>query len=85
MAKKTKWFRKVCRCCGDPFETDRSNIRYCSECAQTQTEETGKNRIEANKGIYSDLRKLKKYNDKHGTNLSYGKYKLALFLGKVKI
>ena len=85
MAKKILRFRKVCRCCGDPFETNISNIRYCSECAQTQNEETGKNRTEANKGIYSDLRKVKKYNELHGTNLSYGKYKLALFLGKVKI
>lgn len=49
MAKKIKRFRKVCSCCGDQFETDRPNIKYCFECAQTQTEETGKNRIKANK------------------------------------
>ena len=85
MAKKIKRFRKVCSCCGDPFETDRANIKYCSECAQTQTEENRKNRTKANKGIYSDLRKLKRYNDQHVTNLSYGKYTLALFLGKVKV
>lgn len=84
MAKNTKWRQLECACCGEIFTTQARYVRYCPECRELESIDGTKIRTNVNKGLIADTRKVQKYNEEHGTSLSYGKYKLMLFLGKGK-
>lgn len=82
--KKILVRQKVCRCCGEIFETQGYNSKYCPECRELESVEGVKVRKDANKQLIADTARIERYNKKHGTRLSYGQYKLLCFFGRVK-
>lgn len=73
---KQKLFDLKCTECGKVFRNPNENERFCPECNKVKSKK--KRKPKANKNILQITRELKKYNEGHGTMLSYGKY-VSLF------
>ena len=87
-----KQYFKKCRTCGKQFVTFNSRKQLCEICGDKN--EIKRSRHEQSKNVKepakrknsldAKLRELRAYNEKHGTRLSYGKYKVLLHFGKLE-
>lgn len=73
---KQKLFDLKCAECHKVFRNPDENEKFCPEC--NKIKEKKKRKPKANKSLYQVMKDLAKYNKKHGTRLSYGKY-VSLF------
>lgn len=67
---------KTCKRCKRSFKPDKSNRLLCEYCR------SGKSDVES---IHTFMHKLNRYNEKHGTNISYGKAQELLFFEKINL
>lgn len=65
-----------CAECGKVFRNPNENERFCPECNKIKRKK--KRKPKSDKNLYQIMRELAKHNQKHGTQLSYGKY-VSLF------
>lgn len=73
--KAPKPIQKECRWCGGVFTAFSGQTAYCPECRDPASREGADlRRNNPNKALLAFLRKIDKYNEQHGTHLSYGKY-----------
>ena len=82
-----KVYKKCCIVCSREFETERHNLRCCSEeCTykhRQKMREEWKNKKAAERPrstLEQTVRELNEYNRAHGTHLTYGKYKMMKFM-----
>lgn len=66
-----------CRCCGSKLGSD--NIEFCSIECRNKWLEFKKQRLKRHIALYNSpiaasVRRIDDYNNRHGTNLSYGKW-----------
>lgn len=83
--------KKVCAVCGKEFISHNNNAKYCCyECKKKHTREHERNlRNEKAKAsnqsrehnLNQTLYNLHKYNEEHGTRLSYGQYMAKVYGG----
>ncbi len=73
---KQKLFDLKCAECHKVFQNPNENERFCPEC--NKIKEKKKRKPKSDKTLYQIMKDLAKYNKKHGTKLSYGKY-VSLF------
>lgn len=76
----------ICLWCNELFERENGHQKYCStKCVRAAKNERNKRwmsdkRIKRNQltnhSLDDTLRELTKYNEEHGTHLSYGQYML---------
>ncbi len=87
-----KLHRYICEGCGNIiFSVGKKRIIKCERCLKkerskkyrVQTNSPYVKRKPGNMDIHADIRELVEYNEEHGTNYSYGQYKLQNFLGKL--
>ena len=69
---KQKLFDLKCEECGKVFRNPDENERFCPECKKIKYKKERNSK--ADKSLWAVMRELEKYNKKHGTMLSYGKY-----------
>ena len=88
---------KKCKRCGKIFNAKNGNVLYCDPCREIVIKEN-KTRSHAKEKLKREEKRkqrkstpldelcaeIREYNKKHGTRLSYGKYKTLLHFGKVK-
>ncbi len=82
----------ICEDCGAVFHSfGKKKIIKCNKCYQKMKNKEYRNNqdilmeipTESNKDIHSDIAELNRYNEEHGLHLSYGQYKLRLYLDKL--
>ena len=91
---------KKCKRCGKIFNAKNGNVLYCDPCREIVKKETtarshAKQKLKREEKKKTKQRKstpldefcaeIREYNQKHGTRLSYGKYKTLLHFGKIKV
>lgn len=82
--KDPKPIQKECEFCGGMFTAFSRQTKYCPECRDPASRECAAvKKGNPNKALFALLRKIDKYNGKHGTYLSYGKY-VSMMGGKSK-
>lgn len=69
---KQQLFDLKCAECGKVFRNPNENERFCPDC--NKIKEKKKRKSKPDKTLYQIMKDLAKYNKKHGTKLSYGKY-----------
>lgn len=69
---KQQLFDLKCAECHKVFRNPNENERLCPDCKKIK--EKKKRKPKADKTLYQIMKDLAKYNKKHGTKLSYGKY-----------
>ena len=70
-----KVYVKVCRTCGDCFNTTSKSRRICDVCqtfSKIKPSAAGKKR--GPDALDKMMREIREYNERHGTSLSYGQY-----------
>ena len=78
---KQKLFDLRCAECHKLFRNPNENERFCPECKKIkESKKKARQKAKSNKSILQITRELKKYNQEHGTRLSYGQY--ALLMGE---
>lgn len=82
-----KVYKKSCIICGREFETERHNVRCCSEeCRSKNLKDKQKaykdthRKLAVRSTLEQTVRELNEYNLVHGTHLTYGKYKAMKFM-----
>lgn len=79
--------RKICQVCGKEFFTHHSFAKVCSKsCRMQRQKELSKirNNTEPKKTLDELLEEIRRYNETHGTHLTYGKYQEMKFLEALK-
>lgn len=91
LPKKRKLYRYVCEECGRTIiAAGKKRIIKCDRClkrarskrSREQTNSTYR-KYKYNAGIHADIKELTEYNKAHGTDYSYGQYKMLVYLGKI--
>lgn len=87
-----KQYFKTCDICGKKFVAYNRQTRECEQCANDDS--LNKPVVEKKKvktlkqsrehNLNRTLYNLHKYNEEHGTRLTYGQYKVLLHFGKLE-
>jgi rRNA maturation endonuclease Nob1 len=70
---KQKLFTLQCAECKKIFRNPNENKRFCPDCSKIKEKKSPKTE-EKSKSLSEVMKDLNEYNQKHGTNLSYGEY-----------
>lgn len=90
------YYVRACKLCGEVFKTDKRKVYICERCKNRKKPKSVKPKPTIKKitrrkkvrdldiSIDEMLRRLEKYNKKHGTVYTYGQFVGLIYTGKIK-
>lgn len=89
--KERKLYKYRCEICGAEIHSvGKKRVIKCDRCSKRASSQRSREQTHSpyrkykyNAGIHADIKELTEYNKAHGTDYSYGQYKLKKILGEI--